>query len=118
MKSFRIILILFSLCACLYGFFRIVPDCKASDKILLCSSASRYSADHYSPHASPWETKTLGPGKRVDNGKLVDTQLPPSLPSYGDIRQEPEENYAPTLDFPQDPIAPPPSSPPGGRRIY
>lgn len=125
MKLFNTFMFIFFLCVYfLYEIFMIFPDCNASDKILLCSSADSYSADRYIPHASPWETKTLGPGKTIDNGKLIDRQLPPSLPSHEykipGPGEKPGEIYAPVpnLDLPPDPVPPPPSSPPGGRRVY
>jgi len=126
MKSSNIFIIsIFFLCTYfLYEAFAVVPDCNASDKILLCSSADSYSADHYRPLVSPWETKTLGPGKTIDNGKLIDTPFPPLSPSNRNRipapGERPGEIYAPTpnLDLPPDPVAPPPSSPPGGRRVY
>ena len=126
MKSFNvIILFVFFLCVYfLYENFIVISNCNASDEILLCSSADSLSTDRYRPSASPWETKTLGPGKVVDNGKLIDMQLPPQLPSHRGKAvmpgEKPGEIYAPVpnLDLPPDPVPPPPSSPPGGRRVY
>ena len=126
MKTFNtFIIFVFFLCVYfLYGTFTIIPNCNASNEILLCSSADSLSADRYRPAASPWETKTLGPGKVIDNGKLIDMQLPPQLPSRGakiaGPGERPGEIYAPVpnLGLPPDTVAPPPSSPPGGRRRY